>query len=251
MQQRKKMSMPLPPGFGPQDIGTEESPSKSAKPVAQRGLTEAETLLIMRKHLKPQHREDPHILRFIEEYLMNPNPEEAAKAAGLTKASGEALRRRPDIHETICQLRARAVMKFGYDAEEIVQKVKEIVNIDIATFQDPATGLGVENLNDLPGPMRRAVKKFKIKNVYDTDANGMRVYAGKLIEVELWDKMKAIELLGREKDLFKETKRVEHDVTANMQDVLLASKRRADERVKELNAPRDVTESAMPLPEGE
>jgi hypothetical protein len=67
----------------------------------------------------------------------------------------------------------------------------------------------------------------------------MKVLAGQIIEVEFWDKMKAVELLGREKDIFKESKKITHDLTANMSSVLLESKKRAEEASMELA--KDVT----------
>ncbi len=79
------------------------------------------------------------------------------------------------------------------------------------------------------------------------------VKTGEIISYEFYDKMKATELLGREKELFKETKKVEHDVTRNMASVLLESKRRGDEAHaqvidvtpnthKQLPAPKDTTD---------
>jgi hypothetical protein len=86
------------------------------------------------------------------------------------------------------------------------------------------------------------VKKFRAKNLYDTDPNGMRVCIGQLIEVEFWDKGKSIELLGREENLFTEKKQIQHDVTQNMASFLLDSSKRADERIQKL---RNVTPVAV------
>ena len=69
----------------------------------------------------------------------------------------------------------------------------------------------------------------------------MAIVIGQLVNVKLWDKTKGLELLGSEKNIFKRTTVVEHDVTANMQNVLLESGRRAESRAK-LLASREVIE---------
>jgi hypothetical protein len=56
------------------------------------------------------------------------------------------------------------------------------------------------------------------------------------LEYEFYDKMRAGELLGREKDLFVEKKKVEMDVTANMADLLLEATKRAEERQSSLES---------------
>lgn len=218
------MTMPLPPGTPPITLSVDE------------------TTLILRQTLRPVHADDPNVLMFIERYLSCRDPRQAAVEAGLTPHSGVNLRARPDIFEAIRQLTEKAVMKYGYDATEVVEKVKEIAFIDPAEFERP-DGSYVESLRELRPEVRRAVKKFKCKNIYDKDPNGMNVVTGKLIEVELHDKMKAVELLGREKEIFKETKKIEHDVTKNMADVLLASRERGEQAALTM---RDVTQPIKP-----
>lgn len=138
-------------------------------------------------------------------------------------------------------------MKYGYDANEVIERVKEIMDVDVIEFENP-DGSFKTHLSQLAPETRRAIKKFKAKNLYGADANGMKIVIGQLLEVELWDKLKSAELLGREKSIFKETKKVEHDITTNMAHVLLESKRMADERA--LTMPR-VEREALPAPEGE
>lgn len=201
-------------------------------------MHEHETSFILRKCLRHEHATDPNVMKFLAEYLICRDVKQASLAAGISKRDGENIKRRPDIYEAIRQITEKAVMKYGYDAGEVVAKVKEIMDIDPGELQRP-DGSFVESLGELAPETRRAIKKFKAKNVYDTDPNGMKVVVGKLLEVEFWDKMKASELLGREKDIFKETKKVVHDMAANMSSTLLESRRIAEETVAEF---RDVKE---------
>jgi hypothetical protein len=118
------------------------------------------------------------------------------------------------------------VQKYGYDAYEVIERVKEISIIDPVCFENP-DGTYKTHLSQIDPEARRAIKKFKVKNMYGEDPNGMRTVVGQLVEVELYDKLKGLELLGREKNILKETKKVEHDVTSNMANLLLESKKRA------------------------
>ena len=196
-------------------------------------LNENETSLILRSTLLPEHREDANVLRFISSYVRCRNATQAAREAGLKPSAGNNLRSRPDIHACITKLTEKSVMKYGFDASEVVERVKEISNLDPIEFEN-TDGTFKLHMKDIDPESRRAIKKFKAKNFYEKDPTGMQVLAGQIIEVELYDKMKGLELLGREKDLFKETKTVQHDVTARMADVLLDSKRRAEDHMREV-----------------
>jgi hypothetical protein len=204
-------------------------------------LTDDEAMFILKNTLTPSHFTDPMVLQFIMHYLENRNAHQAAKEAGFTSRQGYYLRTRPDIHAAIEALTAKAVMKFGYDASEVIERVKEIAGLDPIEFENP-DGTFKTHLSQIAPESRRAIKKFKAKNIFGEDPNGMKTVIGTLIEVEFWDKIKSIELLGREKNIFKETRKVEHDVTSNMKDLLLGSVHRADQRL--LTEAIDVTPEA-------
>lgn len=205
-----------------------------------------EVTFILDTTLLPHHATDPKVVTFISRYLLCRHTAQAARESGLAAADGRYLIQRPDIYTAIRKITDRAIMKHGYDAGEVIERVKEMSDVDPGDLQDPATGEIVENLHRLPVATRRAIKKFKAKNIYETDPNGIPRVVGKMIEVEFHDKMRANELLGREKDLFVEKKKVEHGVSADMKSVLLDSKRLAQEFIAEqIAAPemKDVTPS--------
>ena len=184
-------------------VGPSRTISES-EPVRDGRLTEEEIRFIMNKTLAPEHRGDPNVIRFISSYLGCRNSRQAAQEAGLEPRSGLALRNRPDIHDCITEITQRSLIKYGYDANEIIERVKEIAGIDPVEFENP-DGSYKTRLSDLSPETRRAIKKFKVKNLYDDDPNGMKTKIGEIIEVELYDKMKSLELLGKEKKLFKDT----------------------------------------------
>jgi hypothetical protein len=209
-------------------------PSLDRKP---RGITDDETLFIMKTELREDQFRDPKCLEFILAYMECRNIAQAAREVGLEYWRASTWRRQPQVHACIEALNAKAVMKYGYDVNDVVERVKEISEFDPVVFENP-DGSYKTSMTQIPAEARRAIKKFKVKNIIEDDPNGMPRVRGQIIEVELWDKMEAHRLLAREKGTFKETKKIEHDVTANMKDVLLGSQKRAEERA--LAASRDV-----------
>lgn len=209
------------------DIPNREAPVETT-PRDSTVMSGDEINFILRTTLLPEHHEDPNVLLFIRHYLDCRDPGQAAKLAGLHPASGKKLRSRPDIHNCITKLTERVLNKYGFDAAEVVEKVKEIAFFDPADLERE-DGSFIKHLREMPPEVRRNIKKLKVKNFFETDPNGMKVKAGEILEYEFYDKTKHLELLGREKELFKETKKVEHGLTENMASLLLESKKRGDD----------------------
>jgi hypothetical protein len=197
-------------------------------------LEDDEVSYILKITLKPHHHDDPNVLRFISNYLRCRDARQAAIEAGLDPRSGPNLRNRPDIYLAITKLTERSVSKYGFDATEVMERVKEIAAVDPVEFERE-DGSYKNKLSEMSPEVRRAIKRFKVKNLFETDPNGMKIIVGEVIEVELYDKLTAVKLMGTEKDLFVEKKRVEHDIGRNMGELLLESARRGQEReVREL-----------------
>lgn len=211
-----RTALPVPPPEPPE-----------VKPIGS--LTEDEVGFIFDQYLLPSQRQDPKVIKFISNYVRSRNAAQSAVEAGFNSSQGYTLRQRPEIHRVIEAITEKALMKYGYDATEVIERVKEIAAIDPIEFENP-DGSFKTHLSQIAPESRRAIKRFKCKNIFGKDPNGMAIVIGQMIEVEMWDKMKAVELLGREKNIFKETKKIEHDVTANMAQVLLDSSKRADQR---------------------
>jgi hypothetical protein len=230
------MTFPMPPG------------SKELEVKA--GVEPEAVSYIMRTTLRPQHHDDPQVLRFISEYIRCRDVAQASSAAGLHVNSGRVLRNKPDINNCINALTEASIHKYGFDAHELIEKVKELAYVDPVEFENE-DGTFKTSMRDIPPEARRAIKKFKAKNIYDYDANGIRTVTGQLIEVELYDKKGAIEMLGREKNIFKQTSVVEHDLTSNMKDVLLQSAARAEAAAIEARKNDVNTIDVTPLPIGQ
>lgn len=206
-------------------------------------IEEADVAFILKQTLRPENHDNVECLRFIAGYLNCRDVRQASLMAGIAGTRGAAFMRRRDVVDAIQAVTATAVLKHGLDPSAIVERVKEVTEVDPADIFNP-DGTCKENMNDIPPHVRRAIKKFKVKNLFDFDQNGVQVLIGRMVEVEMWDKLKASELLGRETDLFKETKIVKHDATENMKSILLGSEKRAEESAAMY---RDVSPALPPV----
>ena len=183
---------------------------------------------MLRLHLREEHASDPKIAEFILKYMSCRNAPQAAQESGLSRADGRYLYQQTDIYTVINKLTEVAVVKHGYDAAEIVERTKEIAFFDPVDLVDE-DGKYFENINDVPPEARRAIKKLVVKNIFEPDHAGIPQYKGKVMTYEFWDKPKTLELLAREKDTFKKTTVVEHDLSKNARSYLLASMNLAEQ----------------------
>lgn len=216
------MTLPTPPG-SKLNLTLPDKPEDN-------GLTDDAIAYVMDQTLRIEHREDPYVIKFINSYIACRDVKQASAEAGIHSATGKKLLNRRDVSQCIVKLTDLVVHKYGYTAEEVVERVREIANLDIAEVQDPDTGEVIKNLHNISPEVRRCIKKIKAKNTFEKDPNGQPVVTGEIIEIEFYDKTKQLELLGREKKLFKETKVTEHGVTEQMADVLLGAAERAEKR---------------------
>lgn len=211
--------MPTPPGF-PQPPAINSNSGE---------LDADESKFILDTTLRAKHRADPSVLAFIDEFIRCKNIAEASAAVGIKPSIGYQYRHRQDIASAIQKLIDRSAIKYGFDASEIIERTKEIVDFDPISMQN-ADGTFKSKLYDIDPAARRNLKKLKVKNLYQDieDINGIKskIIVGEIIEYEFYDKLKAIDLLGAEKDVFKKTTRVEHTVTKDMASILLASAER-------------------------
>lgn len=198
-----------------------------------------EAMRIIDETLIPMHRKDPLVLRFIDSYVHCRNKAQAAREAGLVDRAGATLYNRPDINSCIMRLTALAAQRYGYDANEPMERMKELGDFDpLDLVKEDGT---FRKMHEIAPHARRVIKKLKVKNFYETDPNGMRVWVGEIIEYEIYDKQDAWKTLGREKNIMKDTKVIEHDVTTNMANVLLDRRTRAEKYMEMLESSRDVT----------
>lgn len=175
--------------------------------------------------LNPEHRIDPKIIKFIHSYIECRHIKEAEKLAGLSVGQGKRILNKPDVQACMLKINEELGDQAAIDASAIIARTKEIVDFDIA---DIFTEDGrVKDIKDMPPAASRVIKKMVVREVYEKDMNGQDVFSGYIKTVEFFDKMKGIELLGSQVDLFNKKVKHEHDVTGNLAALLLQSEKRA------------------------
>lgn len=212
----------------------EATPDNSLATKEESGeLTENEYGFILDATLSRKRRDDPSVLSFIDNFIRCKNIAQASSEAGIHPSLGYKIRHYKDVANTIQKLIDKSSVKYGFDASEIMERTKEIVDFDPIQVQN-SDGTYKSNLHDIAPEARRNIKKMKVKNLYNQveDMNGMKskILIGELIEYEFYDKLKAVELTGKEKEMFKNTTKVEHSVTKDMASILLESARRGKEK---------------------
>lgn len=79
-------------------------------------------------------------------------------------------------------------------------------------------------LSSMRPEMRRAIRSIEFSELFD-GATGEKFVAGRVVKITLWDKVKALELTGKNQKLF--TDKVEHTVDQSLADLLAAARKPA------------------------
>lgn len=205
-------------------------------------LTENEYRFILDAELTKKRRDNPIVLQFIDCFMRCKNINQASDECGIAHSLGYRIRHYKDVSVAMQKLTEKSAIKYGFDASEIMERTKELVDFDPIMLMNP-DGTFKSNLHDIKPEARRSLKKMKVKNLYtnEEDINGLKtkIIVGELIEYEFYDKLKAIELSGKEKEMFKNTTVQEHTISKDMKSILLASVDRGKEASKgfiELNS---------------
>ena len=219
-------------------VKTETLPVEDTTPEYERSgvLSDNEQSFILDAELTKRRRHDTTVLKFIDSFIRCKNIKQASDEVGISPTLGYRIRHYFDVSNAITKLIDRSAIKYGFDASEIMERTKEMIDFDpIEVYR--ADGTFKSNMYEISPEARRNIKKLKVRNLYSEqeDMNGMKkkIIIGEVIEYEFYDKQKAIELAGKEKDMFKTTTKVVHDVTNNMADILLSSAKRGQETALE------------------
>jgi phage terminase small subunit len=146
--------------------------------------------------------------RFVEEFIVDLNGRQAAIRAGLGKSAKSAsemasrMRKKPAVAAAISALMAE---RNGVTGAAVVSEIGALAFSRITDFLKLENGrlvLAVASLDDLPDKAKAAIAKIK-----------ERVDPGTgliTIEVELWDKISALDKLGKTLGIFRQRAEVAH-----------------------------------------
>jgi len=135
---------------------------------------------------------------YCHEYVIDKNGSRAARRAGSkakqTRRTAEYMMKNPLILRRIEQLMASQLAKTDITAELVLNELRAIATSDLAAFfaEDGA----LLPLHKIPAESRRTISSIEVE---ERQASGYPVR-----KVRLWDKLRALELLGKHLKLFHE-----------------------------------------------
>lgn len=144
---------------------------------------------------------------FIAEYMIDFKASRAARACGMVPESADAsqagtagfnMLRRTAVREEVDRQLAERRATNKITVAHIENMLRDMADVELLDIYD-AQG-GIRPLEDMPPHARRAIKSIKrrVKENYITGEEEVT------LEVDLWDKKGAIELLGKYKKMFTE-----------------------------------------------
>lgn len=185
---------------------------------------------ILSETLLPEHSIDPTIWKFILAYLETRHVGDAAKAVRLTPAQGRRILLKTDVQLALKEIAATQARTSTFDLQELLERANEIAQVDLNDIFTPEGA--IRPTNEIPAGALRTVKKMVVEEIYEKDENGVVIgSSGRIVKIEFWDRLKAVEMLGKHEGGFKDTVVHEHTVSKSLADVLLAG---AEKRALEL-----------------
>ena len=162
-------------------------------------------------------------LAFVREYLIDHNGKEAAIRAGYSKkyAKGQAFRllQQEHIQEALQEMERKVTRKCQVTAERIVKELALIAFADITEIFDDDGNM--KPIKDLAEEITRTIKEIELdsksEDEYNEDGEPVTRSITFPKKIKMNDKLKALELLGKFKGMFKET----IDLNGNIIKVLL------------------------------
>ena len=148
--------------------------------------------------------------QFVAEYLVDLNATQAAIRAGYSEATAQEqssqLLDRPDIRELVEQRQKDRIDRTQLSQDLTVNELKTIAFSDVADFVIVKEGGVIEQrpFNELKKDQTRCVKKIKQTVRTAQSSDGTVIHQTAVLELELYDKVKSLELLGRHLGIFND-----------------------------------------------
>ena len=153
--------------------------------------------------------------KFVDEYLIDFNATQAAIRAGYSpdtaNEQGSQLLARPDIRELVAEGQKEVMERTQTFQDNAVDELKIVGFSDLADFLTVKADGIVEQkpFNELTKAQTKCIKKIKQTVRSSHSADGTILHQTAVIEIELHDKLRALELLGRHLGMFNDTLRLE------------------------------------------
>lgn len=166
---------------------------------------------------------------FVLEFIKDLNATQAAIRAGYSKsgAQQEGSRQLSNavVQAAIAKAMAERMQRVQVDADFVLRELLAIARLDLAEVYDEAGNL--KPIHDMPPHARKAIAG--IEAVEEWSGKGKdRSFVGYTKKLKLWDKTKALEMLGRHLALF--TDRLDVNMNIDLAQRLVEGRRRTGGR---------------------
>ncbi len=169
-----------------------------------------------KKNLTPKQK------LFVYEYLIDLNATQAAIRAGYSAKTAVDIGcenlEKPEIAEAIQERMDKRAEKVGVSAETVLKKLLDLATVDLAKAYDINGRL--LPIHDIPEEVRIAISGIKVFEEFEGFGKD-RIQVGEVREIKFWDKLKALELLGKNLKLF--TDKVELSGKVTLADLVAGS----------------------------
>jgi phage terminase small subunit len=149
------------------------------------------------KKLRPKQK------KFVQEYLVDLNATQAAIRAGYAPKRADAtaynLLRNTEVQVALQKYQNQLAEKVEVTIEELVIAYKQIAFADLADCYDENGFL--KNIHEIPLSARMALAGLEVDELYEGRGKD-RECIGQTKKVKLWDKLRALDALGRHLGLF-------------------------------------------------
>ncbi len=183
--------------------------------------------------------------KFVDEYLVDFNATQAAIRAGYSpdtaNEQGSQLLARPDIRELVAEGQKEIMERTQTFQDDAVDELKVVGFSNLADFLTVKDGGIVEQkpFNELTKEQTKCIKKIKQTVRSSHSADGTILHQTAVIEIELHDKLKALELLGRHLGMFNDSLRLEgalpltvvFEVAPQVKDVIITRGKGAEKKL--------------------
>ena len=157
--------------------------------------------------------------RFAEKYFETLNGSESALYAGYSSKTsaeqGYQLLKREDIQQYLSELRKKEAKKHNVTKERLIEEYAKIAFFDIRDIYNEDGNL--VNIKDLDSKSAGAIASIKSFEEYETDKAGNKNLIGTNKEVRVFDKIRALQDLGKHLGLFeKDNEQKKSEVNINL-----------------------------------
>ena len=165
----------------------------------------------MDKKLTPKQK------RFIEEYLVDLNASQAAIRAGYSKKTaysiGQQNLKKLEIQNAITAAREMLSQRTEITQDWVLKTLAAIATVPLTELCEwNASGIALKDSKDMPAEAIASIKKITERMGADGNSS---------LSVEQYDKMRALELIGRHLGMFSDNVNVKCDFTGLSDDELI------------------------------